>query len=86
MIEDTLKVNRAAPVYVEQDDPTYEAAKVVQRRTAPPAAPVSRSAAPGTRPNVIRLTLEEREMAKAMKMTEKEYAENKVALQREGKL
>jgi hypothetical protein len=30
--------------------------------------------------------LEEREMAKAMKMTEKEYAENKVALQREGKL
>jgi hypothetical protein len=49
VIEDTLKVSRAAPVYVEQDDPTYEAAKVVQRRTAPPAAPVSRSAAPGTR-------------------------------------
>lgn len=88
VIEDTLKVNRSSTsVSVENTvDPTYEAAKVVQRRTSPPAAPVSRNAAPGTRPNVVRLTSEEREIAKMMKMTEQEYAQNKVALQREGKL
>lgn len=88
VIEDTLKVSRTSTaVSVENTaDPTYEAARVVQRRTSPPAAPVSRSGAPGTRPNVVRLTSEEREIAKMMKMTEQEYAQNKVALQREGKL
>jgi len=86
VIEDTLKVNRSAPVAVEVADPTYEAAKVVQRRTSPPAAPVSRTATPGTRPNVVRLTADEREMARSLKMTDQEYAENKRALQLEGKL
>jgi phage I-like protein len=32
------------------------------------------------------LTAEEREMAKMMKMTDQEYAKNKVALIKEGKL
>lgn len=85
-IEDRLKISK--PVRIDDDvDPMAEAARVTQRRSAPPAAPVSRSgAAPGTRPNVVRLTPTEREMASMMGMTEKEYASNKLALQKEGKL
>jgi hypothetical protein len=64
-----------------------EAAKPTQRRQAPPSAPVTRSGtAPGTRPNVVRLSAQEREMAEMMQMTETEYARNKLALQKEGKL
>lgn len=84
-VEGTLKINRQETVS-QAEDPMAETAKVTQRRTTtpPPAAPVSRT--PSGRPNVVRLTAEEREMAKMMNMTEKEYAMNKVALQREGKL
>lgn len=58
-----------------------------QRQSAPPAAPVSRNGgAPGTRPSHVTLTSAEREMASMMGMTDKEYAKNKLALQREGKL
>lgn len=49
----------------------------------PPAAPVSRGS---TRPGVVRLTRQEADMARTMNMTEKEYAQNKIALKREGKL
>ena len=57
------------------------------RKSAPPAAPVTRSGnGTGTRPNVVRLTSEEREMASMMGMTDQEYALNKLALQRAGKL
>lgn len=49
----------------------------------PPAAPVSRG---GSRPNTVRLTREEAEMAKMMGMKEAEYAKHKVALQSEGKI
>jgi hypothetical protein len=85
-IEDTLKISRRDPVS-RDDDAMAESAKVTQRRTAPPAAPVSRSSGgPGTRPNVVRLTSSEREMASMMGMTEQEYARNKLALQKEGKL
>lgn len=85
-IEERLKISK--PIRVEAEiDPTAEAAKVTQRRSAPPAAPVTRTgAAPGTRPNVVRLTAAEREMASMMGMTDKEYASNKLALQKEGKL
>ena len=84
-VEDTLKV--PARVTVDVDTPMTEAAKPTQRRSAPPAAPVTRSGnGAGTRPNVVRLTAEEREMAQMMGMTDKEYALNKVALQKEGKL
>ena len=72
------------------DDPTFEAAKVVHRREAPPpsAAPVSRaaSATGGGKPNVVRLTAAERDMAQMMGQSVEEYARNKMALQREGKL
>lgn len=60
------------------------AAPVARRSVAPPPAPVSRAAAP--RPGVIRLTREEADTAKMLGMTEKEYAQNKIALQKEGKL
>lgn len=84
-IETTLRVRRDVSQPI---DATADAAKVTQRRTAPPAAPVSRSGTAGTgnRPNVVRLTGDEREMAKMMGMTDQEYAKNKLALQREGKL
>lgn len=65
-----------------------EAAKPIARRSSPPAAPVTRSGTGTgtTRPNVVRLTSAEREMASMMQMTDQEYARNKIALQREGKI
>lgn len=58
-----------------------------RRAAAPPAAPVSRSGTgTGGRPNVVTLTRAEQEAARDMGMTPKEYAENKMALVRAGKL
>jgi hypothetical protein len=58
-----------------------------QKKSAPPSAPVTRSGnGTGTRPNVVRLSGDEREMASMMGMTEQEYALNKFALQKAGKL
>ena len=59
-----------------------------QRRAAPPTAPVSRSAMDngGNRPNVIRLTAEQREMAEMMGMTPEDYARNMRDLKREGRM
>jgi hypothetical protein len=59
-----------------------------RRQPAPPAAPVSRSGS-GTgssNPNHVTLSGEEREMAELMGMTPKEYALNKLALKRAGRL
>ena len=84
-VEDTLKMRREAPVS-RDSDPMADAARPVARRSAPAAAPVSRSGTPGARPNVVRLTSAEREIAQMMGMTDQEYAKNKLALQREGKL
>ena len=84
-VERVLNIRQPEPV--RNDDATADAAKVTQRRSGPPAAPVSRSGTgTGSRPNVVRLTAEEREMASAMKMTDQEYAKAKLALQKEGKL
>lgn len=64
-----------------------EEAPAPSRRSAPPAAPVSRgSNGMGSRPNVVRLTAEQREMAQMMGMTDQEYARNLLALQKEGKI
>jgi hypothetical protein len=84
-IESTMKINRReAPV---QDDAMAEAAKPVQRRSSPPAAPVTRSGnGTGSNPNRVRLSSQEREMAQMMGMTDQEYAKNKLQLQKEGKL
>ena len=59
-----------------------------RRQSAPPAAPVSRSGS-GTgssNPNHVTLSSAEREMAELMGMTAKEYAQNKLALKRAGRL
>lgn len=71
------------------DDPLAEAASVATggRQSTPAAAPVSRnSSGNGSRPNVVRLSADEVEIAENMGMTPEEYARNKVALKREGKL
>ena len=85
-IEDTLKISRRVNTDYD-DDPTSGAAKVTQRRSAPPAAPVSRGGTgTGSRPNEVRLTREEIETARDLGMTEKDYARNKMLLKKEGRL
>jgi len=86
-VERVLGVAAPAAPAVEQESALSAASAPSQRRSAPAAAPVSRSGtATGTRPNVVRLSAEEREMASMMGMSPEEYARNKVALKREGKL
>jgi hypothetical protein len=83
-IEQTLNVNRRAASAVDEEA-SSSAAKVVSRRdAAPAAAPVSRGGS--NRTNVVRLTAAEREMADMMGMKHDDYAKNKIALQKEGKL
>ena len=78
-IEDVLKINRS------QD--REDTSRPLQRQASPPSAPVSRSGtAGGGRPNTVRLNASEREMAQMMGMTDQEYARNKLALQKEGKM
>ena len=69
------------------DSRQQAASAPVQRKAAPPAAPVSRSGnGTGSRPNVVRLSSEQQEMAKNLGMTNAEYAAQVVALRKEGKL
>ena len=72
----------------EEESALSSASAPTQRRSAPPAAPVSRTPTTngGTRPNVVRLSPEEREMAQMMGMTPKEYAEQKEYLRKNGRL
>ena len=86
VIEDTLRISRRVSVD-HDEDPMSGAAKVTQRRSAPPAAPVSRGGGgTGSRPNEVRLTREEIETARDLGMTEKEYARNKMLLKKEGRM
>ncbi len=64
------------------ESPMSEAA-APKKSVPPPPAPVTRST---PRPGVVRLTRDQAETARALGMTEAEYAKNMVALQREGKL
>lgn len=85
-IEDTLRLKQRQEAQ-EPDGALSAAAEPTQRRSAPPAAPVSRSGqGSGQRPNTVRLTAAEREIAALNGMTDVEYARNKLALQGEGKL
>lgn len=69
------------------DDPTSVAAKPMARKPPPPAAPSSRTASNGTGgKNTVTLNRDEREMASILGMTPEEYAKNKLALKKEGKL
>lgn len=71
----------------ETEEPTSMAAKPMARRPQPPAAPSSRAASNGSGGrNTVTLNAAEREMASIMGMTPEEYAKNKVALKKEGKL
>ena len=85
-VETRLKV-RQAPVQQEAALSEASTSTSGRRAAAPPAAPVSRSGTgTGSRPNVVTLTRAEQEAARDMVMTPKEYAENKMALVRAGKL
>lgn len=77
---------------VERRDPVPE-----NRRTAPPAAPVSRAGGSQSNPQRVTLTREEREMARETfpdelaqdptgRKSEQAYARNKLILQREGRM
>jgi len=81
---------RSAPEQSESveaaENPQSTAASVRQQRTSAPAAPTSRTASSNNgRPNVVKLTASEREIAEMMKMTPEEYAKNKVLAQKEGR-
>lgn len=80
-VEETLKINRK----VDQNESALSSASEPSRRreSAPAAAPVSRD---GGRSTVVRLTEAQKEMASMMKMTPQEYAQNLVALKKEGKI
>ena len=86
-IEYTLKVRPQNSVEAPESALSTASAPL-SRRSAPPAAPPSRSPSTnsGNRPNVVRLNASEREMANMMGMTDQEYARNKMALIKEGKL
>lgn len=76
-VEGRLNLRPNAPQSREDDSALSSAAAPVQRRSAPPAAPVSRSAptATGSRPGVVRLTSAQVEAAKISGLTPKEYYE-----------
>ena len=84
-IEKTLDIAEAPQVDKTEESALSEASR--PKKAAPASAPVSRTGtASGTRSNVVKLTAEEVEIAKLMGMTEREYALNKVELQKEGRL
>jgi len=86
-VEKTLDVATPSVTKAAVEDASADAAQPTGGRGAPAAAPVSRSnGAHGGRPNVVKLTSEEVEMAGIMGMSVEDYARNKVALKREGKL
>jgi phage I-like protein len=82
-IEDTLKIGSRN---VQSDTNDQYAAKVVQRRDAAPAAAPSNRGDQSRSSNVVRLSAAEREMAEMMGMKPEDYAKNKVALKKEGKI
>jgi hypothetical protein len=84
-----IKKAKEEPMANDNDDEaTSAAAKPVQKRQAPPAAPVSRSAVnnSGTVPNRVTLSRAEREMAEALGQSPAEYAKNKLTLIKEGRI
>ena len=86
-VESTMRISPRRAEIEQRDDPMVEAAKPVARRSAPPSAPVTRAGTgTGTRPNIVRLTSAEREIASMMQMSDQEYAREKMRLQKEGKI
>lgn len=87
-VERLLGVQAPTASVEAAEAPMSAAAAPAQRRSSPAAAPVSRSGTGtgGGGPNVVRLSADEREMAKMVNMTAEEYARNKLALIKDGKL
>lgn len=86
-MEARLGVLQAPAREERQESAMSDAAEPARRREAPPAAPVSRGGTGnGSAPTSMRLTPAEREMAEMSGMTNEEWAKNKAALIREGKL
>ena len=85
-IEDTLRLNRRQQRQVEAEDesPLSSASKPVSRQAPPPPAPANKNGS--SRPNVVRLSPAEAQAARDMGMTDQEYALNKIALQKAGRL
>lgn len=92
VVEQTLNVNRNAARHEETALSSASTPKATRQSSGvpavpPAAAPVSRTGTPtGTNPNIVRLTREEKDMAASSGLTEQEYAKQKLALQREGKI
>jgi len=86
-VEMRLGLNKAPEPDLDYEVVSVAAAPVQKRTSAPPSAPSTRVAS-GTsgKPNVVRLSNEQREIASMMGMTPEEYAKNMVSLKREGKL
>lgn len=83
-IEDTLGYSQSIPK--ESSEPTQAVSG--GRQAAPSPAPVSRAASTSgtSRPNVVRLNEAEREIADMLGMDYKDYAKNKIELQKAGRL
>ena len=82
-----MRKQPTAVSHQETEQPTSMAAKPMAPKAQPPAAPSSRAASNGSGGrNTVTLTAAEREMAGIMGMSPEEYAKNKVALKKEGKL
>lgn len=86
-VEEIMGFRKAAEQEETDESALSSASQPAQRRAAPPAAPVTRSGTGnGKRPNTVTLSAEEREIASMNGMTDREYAEQKLKLQKEGKL
>lgn len=86
-VENRLDINKPVMETALSDASTSTAGRRAAPAAAPPAAPVSRSGTgTGGRSSVVTLRAAEREAARDMGMSEKEYAQNKLALIRDGKL
>jgi len=76
------RVERQIQSEASEESP-LSTASAPKRSAPPPAAPVSRGS---SRPNVVRLTREQAEMAKTLGMSESEYAKSMLQLRKEGKI
>ena len=84
VVESALGIAKPAPKEAATEDGVLSAAAAKpERDTAPPAAPVSRG---GPSSRSVRLSAEEIEMAEMSGVTAEEYARNKAALQKEGRM
>ena len=79
-VEETLNIRQKVD---RGESALSTASEPVRRRSAPPAAPVSRG---GNRAGTFNLSEEQRDAARASGVTEQEYANNLLALRREGKM